>query len=135
MSTDAGQQETDLVRVSAGGVVRAELIDHEQSGEIEIAITIKDHWHINSDKPLDDYLIPTSVTIEGAKDTETVYPEPVVKNLEFNGAPLALFEGSFSLRSKKPKDNGGGRTEILLTVQACDDDVCLPPEDIRFLLE
>jgi uncharacterized protein YyaL (SSP411 family) len=129
-----GSGSTNVVRYGSGGNVRVEFIDRSTADDFEIWITIADGWHVNAHLPLDDYLIPTSLTLDGISNIETTYPRETVKSLTFNDAPLALYEGVFSLRSKKSKGLIVSPSKVVLTFQACSDEVCLPPEDMIFVL-
>lgn len=122
------------VRFSPGGFMSVELNNRRKVGEIEFRFTVADGWHINAHLPLDDYLIPTSLAIEGATSNETKYPASVLKSLSFNDAPLALYEGSFAIHTEKSGERDGSPTEARLTFQACSDEVCLTPEDMDFVL-
>lgn len=111
----------------AGGYVRAELIADRTDRKIRMNITIADGWHINAHVPLDDFLIPTALTINDVAMPESGYPKPALKTLRFNEISLALYEGSFSLVSAIPHSVPN---TVKLTFQACSDTICLPPEDM-----
>ena len=47
--------------------------------KLAVKVSVAEGWHINSDKPYDDYLIPTELTIvdnPNFKLTKVVYPKP-----------------------------------------------------------
>ena len=71
---------------------------------------------------------------DGSAIIDTIYPSGTIKSLSFDEAPLALYEGAFSLRSKKFEGAMIPPRKIMLTFQACSDEVCLPPEDMIFVL-
>jgi len=125
---------TNTVRYGSGGNVRVEFINRSAADDFEIRLTIADGWHVNAHLPLDDYLIPTSLTLDGSANIDTAYPSGTIKSLSFNEAPLALYEGAFSLRSKKSEGPILNPSKAMLTFQACSDEVCLPPEDMTFVL-
>ncbi|AXI47193.1 thioredoxin domain-containing protein [Sulfitobacter sp. SK012] len=125
---------TNTVRYGSGGNVRVEFINHPADDDFEIELTIANGWHVNAHLPLDEYLIPTSLNLEGGADIDATYPNGTVKSLSFSDAPLALYEGVLSFRSKKPEGPNVSPTKAVLTFQACSDEVCLPPEDMVFVL-
>ncbi len=119
--------ETGPVRYAAKGHVRAELRLDRNSGAVRVHIAIADGWHINAKQPLEDYFVATTLTVA---DQPVTYPEPLVKSLSFNDAPLALYEGKITLTASAPS----AATIANLILQACSDEICLQPEDLRFTL-
>ena len=114
--------------------MRVEFIDHPKTTEFEIQLAVADGWHVNAHLSLDEYLIPTSLTLDSSANIDTTYPSGTIKSLSFNEAPLALYEGAFSLRANKARELLGNPTKAILAFQACSDEVFLPPEDIVFVL-
>jgi uncharacterized protein len=103
--------------------------------EIEMAPA----WHINAHRPLQDYLIATD--LKGAEGRgwrlgAPSYPEPEVLRLGFQRDPLALYRGKLLIETTfEPEDAGedaGGSPPIALNLrlQACNDRLCLPPENL-----
>jgi len=92
-------------------------------------------WHINANHPLSDYLIPTVLQAaeqNTAGDLSAVsYPAPVRKTLGFQSEELALYEGNISLKAAlntRIPVQEGALLRLTLRLQACDDEICLPPE-------
>ena len=59
------------------------------------------------------------------------YPRSVTKRLSFQGQKLKLYEGRLSVAAKvKPVNtvDAAHLIPVVLTLQACDDRICLPPE-------
>src|SRR4051794_39387743 len=50
-----------------------------------VTATIEDGWHINSNKPLDDFVIPTKLTFEGTELISAEYPQHTVRSFTFSG--------------------------------------------------
>ena len=111
-------------------VLKAEL--GVSAREVAVTVELKDGWHVNAHRPRQDYLIPTTLTIEppaGARVGEVAYPEPVDRQLEFSDEPLLLYEGTFRLAA--PVETGAaGPWRASLRYQACDDTTCLPPRTL-----
>ena len=110
--------------------------------EADIILEIKKGWHINADKPLDDYLTPTVVSIKDTVNVNLIsikYPPPLLSKLKFSGNELALYENEavikLQLRIKKGfkklslKINGG------VQYQPCNDQTCLFPVSKPFSIE
>jgi len=105
---------------------------------VKLSIDIAEGWHINSDKPGQDFLIPTKVRFElppGLKTLDVRYPKPTVEKLRFGGdKPLRLFTGKTvvgaTLRYEK-LTSVSTEPELLFDYQACNDTLCLPPQTLR----
>lgn len=94
---------------------------------IEIQFSLKEGWHINSNTPLQDYLKPTSIESDTPLDVQ--YPEQQVIRLGFQDEALGLFEGEFVIQVSKISRELVNRAQIRLPLQACNDEICLLPED------
>ncbi len=119
--------ETGPVQFGGGGTVR--VAARAENDQLVLDIQIAKGWHINAEKPLEDYLVPTKMTAGAGVDV--VYPEPVVKSLGFSKKPLALIEGNVQIRGLLDDDAiGGGKID--LEIQACSDKICLAPDTLKF---
>ncbi|HWN83297.1 MAG TPA: cytochrome c biogenesis protein CcdA, partial [Candidatus Udaeobacter sp.] len=106
---------------------------------LELAVTPP--WHINAQKPLEDFLIATDVLlVEGmpAKLAGAHFPEPEIVKLSFSEQQMAVYTGTFPVRLELeiPADAPTGPLEIqgIVTSQACNDEMCMPPADIPFAI-
>ena len=116
--------------------VRANTLLKDKEHWLEINIRIKPNWHINAHQPLQDYLIPTTVSLaDGFSNwqlSKITYPVPLQKKLGFQKEILALYEGQIQLRAKLIKsDDLSKMLPIQIKLQACNDKVCLPPENLK----
>lgn len=124
------QGETGTVRYLADGAVRVlTKIDHANT-KILFEIQVKDGWHINASKPLEDYFIPTHLSVNDQDLNDKQYPDPIVKVLKFNDSPMALYEGNVVLSSDYSAVEGGKPGQAVLKLQACSDQICLLPEEV-----
>jgi hypothetical protein len=104
--------------------------------EYKLKLQLKVGYHVNSDKPGDDYLIPLRLTwADGPLEAaQVVYPKPKLEKFEFSEKPLSLFDGEFELVTKfKVKAGtapGPAQQAGRLRYQACNDKMCLPPKTI-----
>ncbi len=128
LNGEAGQH-----RYSAKGKVKAS-VSVSTTGTVDFIIEVAPGWHINSDKPLQDYLIPTSLILVNAEPLKNVsYPEAVTRQLGFQRSKLDLFEGKFQITGELPKPSADLNTaEVELQIQACSDEICLAPESLLF---
>jgi uncharacterized protein YyaL (SSP411 family) len=121
--------EASDLQYGGRGVVRAKAA--KQEDKLVVTVTMADGWHVNSDAPLQDYLIPTQLTNTAGKTLEnTIFPEAHVRKLGFQRAELSLFENKFELHAKWPGHKEANSTVVNLQVQACNDEICLAPETL-----
>jgi len=99
--------------------------------KFEIKIKLKEGWHINSNQPLQDYLMATQLDVPAGFKVE--YPESKVVTLGFQPEALSIFENNITIRIIKTGKNTG-KQFLNLPLQACSDRVCLLPENLKFLM-
>jgi hypothetical protein len=102
---------------------------------LNVRIEVAEGWHINSDAPLDEFLVPTRLEIksEGAEFGKPRYPRPEIQHNAVMG-DLSLFSGAFDVqvpakRMGKPSADAP-RTSVTLHYQSCNNSMCLPPKSI-----
>jgi thiol:disulfide interchange protein DsbD len=109
-------------------------------GEFKVAIEadINDTWHINSNKPKDEFLIPTAISIEDTTNFKLIkfaYPEAQDYKLDFSETPISAWEGKvlFGALIKTSLEAVPGDYELIvdLEYQACNNQSCLPPTSVR----
>jgi hypothetical protein len=104
--------------------------------EARFAFTLSKGFHVNSDAPLEDYLIPLRLTWTGGpiEARETRFPEPHLETYSFSDKPLSVFTGDFEVRVRfaVPPSAARGRFEQTgkLRYQACNDKACYPPRTL-----
>lgn len=131
--------ETGALQYAAHGGVRisAEVKAGTELTELSLNIEIQPGWHINAHEPLSDNLIPTTLGVDETSSVWSIkdvsYPGPLIKELGFQSEPLALYEGSVRLTAQLQQNESVlvlPPLRIKLRLQACDEKVCLPPENI-----
>ncbi len=110
--------------------------------DVAVVAEIMPGFHVNSNKPSEDYLIPTQLLPAlpaGFKVLGTTYPPGKLTKFEFSEKKLSVYEGTFTLRMKIQSPIGAplGKTTLplMLRYQACNDSACLPPVKIPVALE
>ncbi len=107
--------------------------------ELTLELTVAPGFHINSCKPEDEMLVPTSVELK--KDPalelkEVLFPEAKKKKFKFSDKPLSVYEGQLKVRLKieLAEDVCGSSLEIegKVRYQACNDEACLRPSSVPF---
>lgn len=106
-----------------------------------VELTISPPYHINSDRPLQDFLIPTAVQLEsqpGVTFGAPVFPPAPAKQLPVLDEPMAVWEGTVRVEIPVAVASGAGSGSIpvrgSVRYQACNDRFCLPPATLPFNL-
>ncbi len=98
-------------------------------------------FHVNSDKPKDEFLIPLKLTWQpGPLEAGTItYPKP--EDIKVGHDMLSVFTGSFTIQTQfKVRDSATPGPAIMtgkLRYQACNNQMCFRPSsvDIRLPVE
>jgi len=106
------------------------------AGEFKIAVEadVEETWHINSNNPKDEFLIPTTVMINDTINfnlLKIAYPEAHDIKLGFSDTPLSVWEGKvfFGGLVKAADKLSPGKYPLVVSVeyQACNNESCLAP--------
>lgn len=105
--------------------------------QAKIPIMVMGGFHVNSNKPSEEYLIPLKLTwtSTGALQPGTVvYPKPSLEKYEFAEKPLSVLTGSFDLvanfKVAADAPAGPGAASGKLRYQACNNRACFPPKTV-----
>ncbi|MCP3688043.1 MAG: DUF255 domain-containing protein [Gammaproteobacteria bacterium] len=138
-SSDLEHGELSAQRYAARGGVRATA--HKTTAHnIAVDISIPRGWHINSNQPLQQGLIPTSISIDPVKTglqlAKVSFPDPITTTLGFQKEPLSVYHGDIQIQLEVDTDNKKpvAVLPIELHIQACNDKICLPPEKVALHL-
>jgi thiol:disulfide interchange protein len=104
---------------------------------LNVHIELAEGWHINSEAPLDSFLVPTSLDLksippEGMAFGKPRYPQPTIQHNKVMG-DLSLYTGAFDVQVPAKKNGKGpqpARTSVTLHYQSCNNTMCLPPKSI-----
>lgn len=98
-------------------------------------------YHVNSNTPTEEYLIPLRLTWEAGaplKPVEVVYPKPQMEKYDYSSKPISVFTGDFQIVTRfKGEANAPGGPGVLagkLRYQACSHDTCYPPKTVEVRL-
>lgn len=129
------QGSAKVVRVSPGESVYK--VKRGGSVQVTVIIDVDEGYHINSNRPADKNLIATALKFEripGLSTTPVIYPKAKMQKFEFSPKPLSVYDGKAVLRLTAralPSIAPGSQTlKAKLTVQACNDQLCLRPQTI-----
>jgi thiol:disulfide interchange protein DsbD len=105
---------------------------------LRLQVTVQPEWHINSDAPLDPYLIPTRIRLDlppGWSAERPAFPNPRLAKFAFSEDRLAVFEGTFVVTIPVRLAPDAAHPEVLrgaVQAQACNNQLCLAPADVPF---
>jgi thiol:disulfide interchange protein DsbD len=121
--------------VKPRAVVSLDPVPRGKEFQVAIVVDIARGFHMNSHKPSDEYLIPTTLTPQlpsGFQLADTIYPNGRLQRFSFSpNKPLDVYTGSvtLTLRLQAQANATLGVTTLPVTLryQACNDAACLPP--------
>jgi thiol:disulfide interchange protein DsbD len=126
----------DVVKIKSNGPY-----DTVYAGDkfnLTIKVSIGEGWHINSNKPHDDFLIPSILSIEQSDNfslNKIIYPKAEDIKLEFSDNPLSVWTGDQVIKGvielSKSIKPGRYMLVVSLAYQSCNNKTCLPPNSIK----
>jgi hypothetical protein len=117
----------EVITVKRGGMVTETL-----------QVMVQPGFHVNSDKPKDEYIIPLKLTwTPGLLETKSVeFPKP--EELKVGTQDLLVFTGLFTIKTQfqAPASAPAGQTTLTgkIHYQACSSDMCFRPSTVEVKL-
>jgi len=123
--------------IGVNGYFAADRAQRGRTISAAIVIDIPSGFHVNANRPLGKYAIPTSLKIEAPRGVVVgpiIYPRAIVRQLRaVNNERLAVYEGRAILRFNVTVPAGYQGNEVVLKArlrfQSCNDEVCFPPKN------
>lgn len=105
------------------------------SGLVVVELRLGPKWHVNGHTPLEEFLVPTDVTLTTASGQRLVvkYPKAELKRFAFSETPLSVYAGTVRFEADLSVPSGTSGTVALsgeVSYQACTDEQCFPPARI-----
>ena len=130
------QTSSSVVKVSPGE--SSYKLKQGAAAKLELVLDIDDGYHINSNRPNDRNLIATALKldrVQGLVVSPVSYPKAKLQKFEFSEKPLSVFEGKTVLRltarAGAALPAGNHVLKGKLTIQACNNQVCLRPQTVN----
>jgi DsbC/DsbD-like thiol-disulfide interchange protein len=121
--------------IPVNGSLVSNKIGRGRTAQGTIVMDIPSGFHVNSNRPLEKFLIATQLQIEAPKGIRVgpiVYPRPLLRSLKFSKNRVSVFEGRTTMRFSVtvPRSFTGNSAELKarLRFQSCNDDTCFPPQ-------
>ncbi len=106
-----------------------------------LPIELRPGYHVNSNTPSDEYLIPLRLSWNpGAlESTGFSFPKPRMEKYAFSEKPLSVYTGDFEIvshfKASAKAPPGPSTLTGKLRYQACNSTMCLPPKTLDVSLE
>lgn len=119
--------------------VTAKIVDGRlapgEKGPFVVEMRLGPKWHVNDHTPLEEFLVPTVVTLKTSSGQLLLveYPKGELKRFAFSDKPLSVYAGTVRFEVELPGPAGTGRPVALsgeVSYQACNDEQCFPPARI-----
>jgi thiol:disulfide interchange protein DsbD len=105
--------------------------------KIAVKVNVDSGWHINSDKPYEDFLIPSRLSIDTTifHLTKVVYPKSQDLKLDISETPLSVWESEVFVgalvRAPENLSPGKYKLPVYIDYQACNNITCMPPNTAK----
>jgi hypothetical protein len=122
--------------ISVNGFFATDKAQRGRSIQAAVVMEIPRDFHVNGNKPLGKYAVPTTLKVEasgGIRVGPVQYPRATVRSFSFSQERLAVYEGRvvmrFNINIPAGFDQGVTELRVRLRYQSCTDEVCFPPQN------
>ena len=133
----AAQENEQVVEVKSA--LSKDAVRPGETFKAAVILKVQAGYHINDNAPLDEFMFPTSVSIEDGPEFEVVeiyYPTGRRARYSYSEMELAVYDGEavlgVLLKAKDGLAPGAKTLNVILSYQACDNTSCLPPKELPF---
>ena len=146
VATDAAPEpEPQASNINVNGFFSVDPAQQGSTFQAAVVMEIPRGLHVNSNRPLGKYAVPTTVKVDapkGLRVTPVSYPRGAVRSFSFGGAAaerLAVYEEGntifrFSVTVAPNAELGVARVRVGVRFQSCSDEVCFPPATRELVL-
>jgi DsbC/DsbD-like thiol-disulfide interchange protein len=121
--------------IAVTAALSAQKVQRGRTVQATVVMDIPAGFHVNSNRPLEKFLIPTQLKIEtpkGIRVSAVSYPRAVLRTFKFSKNRVSVCEGRATMRFSVtvPASFPSGTSEMKahLSYQSCNDEVCFPPQ-------
>ena len=128
---------TEIVKASAS-IRSAGAIQPAKPFNIEVRLTIAEGWHINANPASQEFLIPTTVSLNPSAEVEVLsidYPKGKPMRFDYTNQLLSVYDDQITIRMQlalksNKRHEAAFPLDLDIHYQACDDSRCSPPTSI-----
>lgn len=121
--------------IGVNGSLSTKKVQRGRTVQATVVMDIPSGYHVNSSRPLEKFLIPTQIKIEGPKGIRVgpvSYPRAILRKFKFSKSRVSVYEGRATMRFNitVPRDVSTGSKEIKVRMryQSCNDELCFQPQ-------
>lgn len=129
----SGLDEEDLVSINPK--FSYDKVESGHAYDAALIVNVSPGWHINSDKPLKDFLIPAKLEagqIDGITISDIRFPEP--HTVQLLGEPMSVYERTvtvfFKVNLGELMEDGDYKIPLEFSYQPCNDRECRAPNSV-----
>jgi len=133
-----GQLASSADKVNIETAISVDQVEQGAEFKAVVFLNLEYPWHVNSNTPTLDWLIPTELTLTRAENlilSDIRYPKAKTMSFGFAEEPLDVYEEEspiyLALRTSSSIEPGSHVIEATLRIQACDDMQCLAPANVQ----
>lgn len=112
-------------------------MQHGAAVKIPLPLKIAAGYHINSNKPTDEYMIPLTLTWDRSMVFEAgapVFPKAPLEKYPFSDQPISVYTNSVVIETPGKVASSAAPGTVTLTgklrYQGCSDRLCYPPKTL-----
>ena len=136
----AGQEQEESKHVvSVTGALSRTAVAPGETFKLAVILKVQPGYHINDNAPADEFMFPTTLTVDDTPDFEVVevyYPAGRPARYAYSEVELVVYDGEavlgVLLKAKEGLAAGSSKLKATLSYQACDNVSCLPPKELSF---
>lgn len=122
-------------KIGVNGLLLSSKTQRGRTIRASVVMDIPSGYHVNSNRPLEKFLIATHAQVEAPKGIRlgpVSYPRAVLRKFKFSKNRVSVYEGRATMRFNVtvPRSFASGAVEVKvrLRYQSCNDEVCFPPQ-------
>ena len=127
--------------IGVSGSLSAKNVKRGRAVQGTITMEIPAGYHVNSNRPLEKFLVATQLQIEASNSIRVgpvSYPRAVLRMFKFSKSRVSVYEGRaimrFSVSVPANAAIGSVPLKARLRYQSCNDEVCFPPRTQEVIL-
>ena len=117
------------------GKLSADKVMRGRSVQGTITMDIPAGYHVNSNRPLEKFLVATQLKIDASNGISVgpvSYPRALLRTFKFSKTKVSVYEGSavmrFNVTVQAKAAQGTAELKARLQYQSCNDELCFPPK-------